>query len=440
MAAGMNNNKKTFFRKPLQETWITTVVVILYMVGCVVLIILTERGLLLNSQSFECRNSEKDTTRLQQESSLVYMSAGISLPICVLLLVKLWITRTPLSCLLVIMACVLFGVMAAFFTKTWVNETQEIEEFEERYLALIPLIHTPRNTQTCHGLNNVYRWQAEFKCCGLKGYKDWLSTIPDSCFCEAGQNNSSGCVEVGNSLVYEKPCLPAVLSLLGKRSSTFWIVMIVWIIIAGLPVAILLLGILFIIFICCKECIVDDGCYELSVWRYKRNGGEDMVPVVFIRKDNNKQTEEENLEGVETKESGKEESVVLDVADGTSAKEEEQKAEEGHCDDYLMRRIPVSQLKRLQEELDPPPVQHQAQCLCIGTRKTRNFYIIWIEEGSPLLPSNAVLADANKPPLGCGWAEGPHVFAVEDIVWPNWREYHKNVIITLEPGQTGALG
>lgn len=146
-----------------------------------------------------------------------------------------------------------------------------------------------------------------------------------------------------------------------------------------------------------------------------------MVPVVFIRQNNNNQTEEENRKDGEAKESDCDDRVVLDVEGGTNAKGEGQEAEEEDIDDNPVRMIPLSELRRLQEELDPPPVQHTVQCLCLLPPKSRNFYTILLEDGSPLLPSDAVLVDANKPTKTCLWAEGPHVFCVENIVWPKER-------------------
>lgn len=78
--------------------------------------------------------------------------------------------------------------------------------------------------------------------------------------------------------------------------------------------------------------------------------------------------------------------------------------------------IPLSALQRMQEELDPPLVQHRVQCLCIDKRKTRNFYTVMLEEGSPYSPSGAKLADPNKRPCSCFWAEGHHIFSVDNII------------------------
>lgn len=123
-----------------------------------------------------------------------------------------------------------------------------------------------------------------------------------------------------------------------------------------------------------------------------------MVPVVFLNANNN-QIKEENEKGEEKKES--------DVR--VSALE---------IDDNPLMMIPLSALERMQEELDPPPVQHRVLCRCIYERKGRNFYTVMLEEGSPYLPSGARLADPNKCPHFCGWAEGHHVFFLEDIIWP----------------------
>lgn len=147
-----------------------------------------------------------------------------------------------------------------------------------------------------------------------------------------------------------------------------------------------------------------------------------MVPVVFIRNNNNNQTEEEKRNDEEAKKGSRDEGVVLDVESGPSVEGEGREAAEEDWSDNPVRMISLSELGRLQEELDPPPVQHQVRCLCIDPGKPRNFYTILIEEGSPLLPSGAVLVDADKPTRICFWGEGPHVFFVKDIVWPRERE------------------
>ncbi|AWO98041.1 Hypothetical protein SMAX5B_007750 [Scophthalmus maximus] len=369
MAAERDDKREKIFRTPDPGLWIATALVVTYMVGIIVLPILTASGHLRNGQSFECGDSSEEEARLSQEASLGILWTGMCLPISIMLLVNIWIKKSMFFPLWLLAPFVLFVVMAVTFAKTWVNETQEIEAFKERYSALYPLTHVPGITQAhlnnnnCDLLHNVYRWQTEFKCCGLGSYQDWGSAIPDSCLCE-GEDDSSGCVGVGGSLVYEK--------------------------------------------ICFESC-----CYTLSVWKYKISGGEEMVPVVFISKDNNNQTEEENGKDGEAKESG----VVVDVAGGTRADGEGLDAAEVDPFENAVTMIPLSHLMRLQEELDPPPVQHTVRCLCIMPSKPKSFYTATIEEGSPLLPSGAMLADANKP-TNCIWAEGPHVFSVEHIVWP----------------------
>lgn len=125
---------------------------------------------------------------------------------------------------------------------------------------------------------------------------------------------------------------------------------------------------------------------------------------MFINK--NSQTEEE------ARESSRDDKVVLDV-EGAGPKERDQDS-----DDNPVIMIPLSQLRRLQEELDPPPTEHLVLCLCIIDRKLRSFYTVPIDAGSPLLPSAAVLVDANKPRSNCMWAEGHHIFWVENVVWP----------------------
>lgn len=92
-----------------------------------------------------------------------------------------------------------------------------------------------------------------------------------------------------------------------------------------------------------------------------------------------------------------------------------------YVDDNPVFMIPRSEFRRLEEELDTPPIQHQIRCLCIDTCKRRNFYIILLDDGSTLLPSEAVLVDPDKSTHLCLWAEGPHVFDIRHIVWPEKR-------------------
>ncbi|KAF1372375.1 hypothetical protein PFLUV_G00264730 [Perca fluviatilis] len=325
MAAEMGNNR--FFRKPNAILWIATVMVILYAVWCVLLLILTASGLLLDSRSFECGNSEDLVdSRLEIWARLVYFWSGFSLMVCMLLLQELWRRNGFYARVSIVAASVLLLNML-LSVGFWEKENQVIKQFEKRYLALLPLADTPGNTlnQTdtiCHSLNNVYRWQAEFNCCGLQSYKDWESLIPDSCLCD-GLDNSSRCVNhsifkqagVGNySLVYEKPCLPTVLSLVKRRTSTFWVAMTSWIHFTGVPI-------LFFI-LCIVATLLKLGywvIHNICVYVWKNSTiGEEMVPVVFIRKDNNNQTEEENRKDREAKESGIDGGVVLDIEDTTS--------------------------------------------------------------------------------------------------------------------------
>ncbi|XP_035528940.1 uncharacterized protein LOC118336402 [Morone saxatilis] len=198
--------------------------------------------------------------------------------------------------------------------------------------------------------------------------------------------------------------------------------MIVWITIICVPLSMYAFGVVLGFFICCYVEIYEPCCYKLSVCIYKMRGGEDMIPVVFIRKNNNNQTEEENGKDREAKENGRDDGVALDIEGGTNAEREGQEAPKEDWDDNPVRKIPLSVLKKLQEELDPPPVQHKVRCLCISPGKPRSFYTILIEEGSPLLPSGTVLVDPNKPPRNCLWGEGPHLFCVNASVWQSKTE------------------
>ncbi|XP_068163011.1 uncharacterized protein [Antennarius striatus] len=396
-----SNQKKKFFMKPNAGLCTGTWILIPWTVFCVLLLILTASGQFLNSQSLGCKNSKEDfvESRLRHEAKLVYLWSGLSVPVCLFLLVEMWRWKGYFLTALLCGSCLLFVMMCVSFYFFVDAEAKEIQEFEEYYtnLTLQNFENAPGKTQnqwtetTCNVFDKVDQWQAELKCCGLKDYEDWGSSIPDSCSCD-GVDNSSGCVEVGHRFIYGKPCLPVVLSLAKNRSRTFWAVMITW--------------------------LIWESChYRWSAFKYRLNGGEKMVPVIFIRQTNNNQQEDEVVKHVKAEESDGDERVVVEVegsVEGTG-----QEGEEDDVDDNPLMMIPLSALRRLQEEHVPPPVPRKAHCLCLFPSNPKTFYTVVIEEGSPLLPSGAVLADADKRPRQCFWAQGPHVICVEDIVWPD---------------------
>ncbi|KAF7662035.1 hypothetical protein LDENG_00247250 [Lucifuga dentata] len=398
--------------------------VLIYAVGSGLLIVLASYGVFLKSQNFQCGRSDEDATRLETQDRLIYLPTIFSLMTCLMFLLAIGVPKSCKCTLFSLMHYVLIAIMIPMYGIQWQKETQEKQEFKERYLSMLPLTERVRNTQNltadCSLTDNILRWQAEFKCCGLtNGSQDWNSTIPDSCFCEEADGKS--CVIINRNLIsaphtkdyiYKKPCLPIVLSLIDESSYTLWTIAKVLISLISIPLA--------VIFVCCisiYSCICcSDLCYELSVLKYKLSGGVEMMPVVFIRKNNNNETEENRAEDT-ANDSRKDESIVLDIEEGTKQKEEGREAAEVDTLDNALCFIPRSELTKLQEELEPPPVQHQVQCLCLMSSKTRHFYIIHIDEGSPLLPSNAVLNDANKPKR-CLWAEGHHIFSIEHQIWP----------------------
>ncbi|XP_023121882.2 uncharacterized protein LOC111565838 isoform X2 [Amphiprion ocellaris] len=307
--------------------------------------------------------------------------------------------------------CALVLILAAS-GQLWNNQslgcglnTEEIQTFQKKYLPLLPFTDTIKNPWSNGGiLTEMNCWQTQFKCCGLQGFQDWNTTFPDSCFYDEEQDNNW----VGTSLlprrnIYEKACFPTITSLVEKRSSAVWIITIVWLTVIAAPFVIFALGAVVMCFV--GSCLICEVSYKLSVLKYRICGGEKMVPVVFIRKNNNNQKEKED---VEAKETVWEDGVILEGVD-----------------DNPLRMIPVSLLRRLQEELDPPPVQHQVQnshyCLMHSSNATRKFYTVLIEDGSPLLPSDAVLVESDKPTRFCCWEEGHKDFDVKDIVWPKDR-------------------
>ncbi|XP_069012838.1 uncharacterized protein [Embiotoca jacksoni] len=372
---------------------------------------------------------------LKNEAELVYLWGGLNLLICIALLLDIFcrVKVFYIKLILIITGPMLLILMIIFFVNLKEKEIQDIKKFEERYLALRPLTDAKGNVQNQFTDRNgqiptsINHWQTEFKCCGLESYQDWQAPIPDSCLC-AGEDEKSGCVEVRGSLVYEKPCLPIVLLLVEKRSSTFWIVMTVWLTIVCVPFAFAGLCVMAIVIFGMFHCVFycwEDSCSEL-VRICKRR-----VPVVFIRKNNNNQTEEENMEDEEEKESVGDDRVVLDMEDATNVEGEGRDAAEEDRDDNPVKLICLSALRRLQKELDPPPVYHlvnKEKCCCLKRydNKTIDFYTVLIEEGSPLLPKNAILVDPNKPTKRCFWEEGHYLYDFSDIVWPKHKLLKKN--------------
>ena len=72
-------------------------------------------------------------------------------------------------------------------------------------------------------------------------------------------------------------------------------------------------GVKAICFLCVLKVTVEECGGKLMYWIYKKRGGEDMVPLVFIRKNNNKETWEDNWDDREAKESGEVGGAVLDI-------------------------------------------------------------------------------------------------------------------------------
>ncbi|XP_031671496.1 tetraspanin-8-like [Oncorhynchus kisutch] len=111
----------------------------------------------------------------------------------------------------------------------------EMEELtREEHLAMMPLSGAKQTD-----IETIYNIQTNFKCCGLvQGYQDWGTDIPISCLCSDEDSTDFKCVAPGNNtrfvihyhksnssedddhkglmdenmLVYEKPCLPILIS------------------------------------------------------------------------------------------------------------------------------------------------------------------------------------------------------------------------------------
>ncbi|XP_028254290.1 uncharacterized protein LOC114429874 [Parambassis ranga] len=398
-------NNKEKFRKPRPILWTATSLIIMYMVWCIVVPILTTTGHLYSIQSPECLNNTEFESRRHYEQKIVCLWSSLNLALCIILLLKVWIKRFVHVCVFLIIVGV---IMICTFDTIQKNEIQGMENLKKHYLALL----THNNTENmlmdknCDIFTNMYHWQTKFKCCGLESYQDWNSVIPDSCLCE-GEDNKSGCVGAGDTLVYEKPCFPIVVSLAEKQRSTFQMIVTVWVVIIGVPFAIFLfIGI--ILLICVILRMNSSHCrYVLKRWKDKICANK-KVPVVFIRKNNNNQTAEEKVE---------EQHTIMYPHDAC--------VDITQCppSDNPVIMIPLSLLRRLQEELDPPPVQHKVQnekCHCIfpPSPRIRPFYTVLVDDDSPLLPGNAVVVDAHKPTQECYWSEGHRAFEVREIVWP----------------------
>ncbi|XP_051804903.1 uncharacterized protein LOC110962737 [Acanthochromis polyacanthus] len=400
-----SKKKKGFFKTPKAELWCATSMVLLYAIWCVGVIFWAASRQLWNSQSLGCGLDTEFESRLENEAQLIYVWSGCNLVFCTLLMLGIWKRN---SCCMLMYAALFFIFVAMVWTLINLvdKESQEIQTFQKKYLALLPFTETIKNPQINGGiLTEMNCWQTQFKCCGLQGIQDWNTSFPDSCFDDEEQdNNWVRTTLLPRRNIYEKACFPTITSLVEKRSSAVWIITTVWLTIIAAPIAIFALGLVVGSFVgCCLFCEVS---YKLSVLKNRICGGEKMVPVVFIRKNNNNQTEKEDMEA---KESVWEDGVIL----------------EG-LDDNPLKMIPVSLLTRLQEELDPPPVQHQVEnspCMCIypPPKAIRQFYTVLIDDDSPLLPSNAVLVDGDKPTRFCWWEEGHRIFDAKDIVWPKDR-------------------
>nr|XP_046192431.1 tetraspanin-8-like isoform X2 [Oncorhynchus gorbuscha] len=134
----------------------------------------------------------------------------------------------------------IFGVYGARKEKKWaVILMEELSRKED--LAMMPLSGAKQND-----IEQIYYFQANFKCCGLvQGYQDWGTDIPISCLCSDEDSTDFKCVAPGNKtrfvihypnsnmsedddhkglmdehmLVYKEPCLPILLSSMGYAIS-----------------------------------------------------------------------------------------------------------------------------------------------------------------------------------------------------------------------------
>uniref|UniRef100_A0AAZ3NXM1 Tetraspanin n=1 Tax=Oncorhynchus tshawytscha TaxID=74940 RepID=A0AAZ3NXM1_ONCTS len=138
------------------------------------------------------------------------------------------------------LALSIFGVYGARKEKKWaVILMEELSRKED--LAMMPLSGAKQND-----IEQMYYFQANFKCCGLvQGYQDWGTDIPLSCLCSDEDSTDFTCVARGNNtrfvihypnsdmsedddhkglmdehmLVYKEPCLPILISFMGYAIS-----------------------------------------------------------------------------------------------------------------------------------------------------------------------------------------------------------------------------
>ncbi|XP_028306650.1 uncharacterized protein LOC114465683 [Gouania willdenowi] len=415
MAAETESSPKTVLTKPDSLVWSSTAVVTFHLIFCVLVIALTATGLILNDRNLECEASVEFASWQKLQITLVSSWAGLIFLACILVLLECWRRNGHTIKMIAGVTCVLTVIMVSSLIYLHKAETKEIQHFRERYLTFLPHMRRTKYVRnaTCSLLTNVYSWQTQFQCCGLESHQDWNSFIPDSCLCNRGRSES-GCVEFKHSLVYEKPCLPTVIDLLKTHNYPFWIIMIVWVSIVSSPLAITCLTlaglIIWSFFFCMSWLMEDQIVWCKTCWRKKR------VPVVFIRKENNNQA-------LSRKQSSRDASGEHT---NTEQEEEEQNTEDKPGVNPV-KMITLPQLSRLQEGLDPPPVLHRVQngpCMCIlpPSTKIKDFYTVWIEEGSPLLPGDAILVDAHIPMKNCFWDKGHRYYDVNDIVWPKEPE------------------
>ncbi|XP_036812762.1 tetraspanin-8 [Oncorhynchus mykiss] len=119
------------------------------------------------------------------------------------------------------------------------HEMEELSRKED--LAMMPLSGAKQND-----IEQMYYFQANFKCCGLvQGYQDWGTDIPLSCLCSDEDSTDFKCVARGNNtrfvihypnsdmsedddhkglmdehmLVYKEPCLPILIPFMGYAIS-----------------------------------------------------------------------------------------------------------------------------------------------------------------------------------------------------------------------------
>nr|XP_014339445.1 PREDICTED: tetraspanin-8 isoform X2 [Latimeria chalumnae] len=111
------------------------------------------------------------------------------------------------KCLLLLFFIGLFLILALQITAGVLGVVYRSQIEEELKLSVQKYL--PLYSQDVTIRNAFEKFQKENECCGLTGgYKDWGSSIPQSCICPQGDDSS--CVSVQGKLYYQQTCLTVI--------------------------------------------------------------------------------------------------------------------------------------------------------------------------------------------------------------------------------------